>query len=48
MQVIWYPQVNGVPFSSLAGNFDNYPTTLTQDLLFEAQTMYSFMLMHVT
>ena len=40
----WYLQVNGVPFSSLAGKFGNYPAALTQDLLFEAQSVYFFTL----
>ncbi|KAF8263726.1 sodium-potassium ATPase [Lactarius quietus] len=40
----WYLQVNGVPFSSLAGKFGNYPAALTDDLLYEAQSVYFFTL----
>ncbi|KAN0129016.1 cation transporting ATPase [Lactarius tabidus] len=40
----WYLQANGIPFSSLAGGFGNYPEALTQDRLFEAQSVYFFTL----
>ncbi|KAI9507404.1 sodium-potassium ATPase [Russula earlei] len=40
----WYLQRNGVPFSSLAMKFGNYPAALTNDLLYEAQTVYFFTL----
>ncbi|KAI0245745.1 hypothetical protein BJV78DRAFT_1287213 [Lactifluus subvellereus] len=35
---------NGVPFSSLALQFGNYPAALTNDLLYEAQSVYFFTL----
>jgi sodium/potassium-transporting ATPase subunit alpha len=37
-------QRNGVPFSSLALKFGNYPAALTNDLLYEAQSVYFFTL----
>jgi sodium/potassium-transporting ATPase subunit alpha len=37
-------QRNGVPFSSLALKFGNYPAALTDDLLYEAQSVYFFTL----
>ena len=40
----WYLRRNGVPFSSLALKFGNYPTALTNDLLYEAQSVYFFTL----
>ncbi|KAF8493698.1 sodium-potassium ATPase [Russula emetica] len=40
----WYLQRNGVPFSSLALKFGNYPAALTNDLLYEAQSVYFFTL----
>ena len=40
----WYLQRNGVPFSSLAMKFGNYPEALTNDLLYEAQSVYFFTL----
>ena len=40
----WYLQRNGVPFSSLALKFGNYPEALTNDLLYEAQSVYFFTL----
>ncbi|KAH9955497.1 sodium-potassium ATPase [Russula dissimulans] len=40
----WYLQRNGVPFSSLALKFGNYPPALTNDLLYEAQSVYFFTL----
>jgi len=40
----WYLQQHGVPFSSLALKFGNYPAALTDDLLYEAQTVYFFTL----
>jgi sodium/potassium-transporting ATPase subunit alpha len=40
----WYLQRNGVPFSSLALKFGNYPAALTDDLLYEAQSVYFFTL----
>ncbi|KAI0246247.1 sodium-potassium ATPase [Lactifluus subvellereus] len=40
----WYLQRNGVPFSSLALQFGNYPAALTNDLLYEAQSVYFFTL----
>ncbi len=40
----WYLQRNGVPFSSLALKFGNYPEALTSDLLNEAQSVYFFTL----
>ncbi|KAH9965077.1 sodium-potassium ATPase [Russula compacta] len=40
----WYLQRNGVPFSSLVFKFGNYPDALTDDLLFEAQSVYFFTL----
>lgn len=39
----WYLQRNGVPFSSLALGFGNWPG-LTDDLLFRAQSIYFFTL----
>ena len=33
-----------MPFSSLAGKFGNYPDALTDDLLYEAQSVYFFTL----
>jgi sodium/potassium-transporting ATPase subunit alpha len=35
---------NGVPFSSLALKFGDYPAALTNDLLYEAQSVYFFTL----
>jgi hypothetical protein len=43
----WYLQRNGVPFSSLALKFGNYPEALTNDLLYEAQSVYFFTLVVV-
>ncbi len=40
----WYLQRHGVPFSSLALKFGNYPEALTNDLLYEAQSVYFFTL----
>jgi Cation transporting ATPase, C-terminus len=40
----WYLQRHGVPFSSLALKFGNYPAALTNDLLYEAQSVYFFTL----
>jgi len=40
----WYLQVHGVPFTSLAGKFGNYPPEFTNDLLYEAQSVYFFTL----
>lgn len=40
----WYLQRHGVPFSSLALQFGNYPAALTDDLLYEAQSVYFFTL----
>ena len=40
----WYLQRNGVPFSSLALKFGDYPAALTNDLLYEAQSVYFFTL----
>jgi magnesium-transporting ATPase (P-type) len=40
----WYLQRNGVPFSSLFLKFGNYPAALTNDLLYEAQSVYFFTL----
>jgi sodium/potassium-transporting ATPase subunit alpha len=40
----WFLERNGVPFSSLALKFGNYPAALTNDLLYEAQSVYFFTL----
>jgi sodium/potassium-transporting ATPase subunit alpha len=44
LRSFWYLQRHGVPFSSLALKFGNYPPELTNDLLFEAQSVYFFTL----
>ncbi|KAI0246253.1 cation transporting ATPase [Lactifluus subvellereus] len=44
IESFWYLQPNGVPFSSLALQFSNYPAALTNDLLYEAQSVYFFTL----
>jgi len=41
---LWYLQQHGVPFSSIAFKFGNYPAALTNDLLYEAQTVNFFTL----
>jgi hypothetical protein len=40
----WYLQRHDVPFSSLILKFGNFPAALTDDLLFEAQSVYFFTL----
>ncbi|KAH9035191.1 sodium-potassium ATPase [Lactarius pseudohatsudake] len=40
----WYLQTKGIPFTSLAGKFGNYPPEFTPDLLYEAQSVYFFTL----
>ncbi|KAH9059426.1 sodium-potassium ATPase [Lactarius deliciosus] len=40
----WYLQTKGIPFTSLAGKFGNYPPEFTSDLLYEAQSVYFFTL----
>ncbi|KAI0290823.1 sodium-potassium ATPase [Russula brevipes] len=40
----WFLERNGVPFSSLALKFGDYPAALTNDLLYEAQSVYFFTL----
>ncbi|KAI0259575.1 sodium-potassium ATPase [Gloeopeniophorella convolvens] len=40
----WFLQRRGIPFSSLALKFGNWPAELTNDVLYEAQSVYFFTL----